>query len=95
MHIEVAFIEAKIFMILGEHPKKIKDIYLLGEYALSEAIHWLCLIVTIHEDVSTRRVTVEVTKEEDVSGFKSFLHHHFGVIIDGIKFGRGTLPLSI
>ena len=35
VQIKVAVLETKVFMILGEHPENVKDIYLLWENTLS------------------------------------------------------------
>ena len=65
------------------------------EYFLFVALVWLDLIVTEHEDVAACRMTVEVTEEENVTGFECAFHHQLRVVVYRVEFARGADPLSV
>jgi len=45
------------------------------KYFFFEPVAWPCLSVAIHENVTPRRMSMEITKEEYFSRLLSFLHH--------------------
>ena len=76
---------------------KLDEIYnnLHWEYFLFVALVRLDLIVTEHEDVAACRMTVEVTEEENVTGFECAFHHLLRVVVYWVEFARGSYPLSV
>ena len=58
-------------------------------------IRCLCLVISVHENVLFRRMTMEIAEKEYVSTLKGLLHHEFGMIEDRILLTAGTNPLTI
>ena len=53
------------------------------------------LLIAVHENVATGRVTVEVAEEEYLSRFLCLLHHKLCVIVDWVELGAGADPLAV
>ena len=76
---------------------KLDEIYnnLHWEDFLFVTLVWLDLIVTEHEDVAACRMTMEVTEEENVTGFECAFHHQLRVVVYRVEFARRANPLPV
>ena len=104
MNDEGAIVKTEVLIHLRKHPKKrirfktnMKNVilHLHWKYFLFESVRWPSLLIAVHEDVPTCRVTMEVTEEKYLSRLLSLFHHQLCVVIDGIKFCARAYPLSI